>query len=199
MKETMKRFVVFAAVAVGALGITRPTMASVRVDVRDTAGYYIATGTEIVGGRLSANMTWDDSRVVVVRDDVVVPSGITLTLGAGCVVKFTEGTRIVVEDGGTVVAEGAYLAAFDDDNVGGDTDMNGEAAVSSKPPYQGWLDDPAVAALATMQFVDGATNLPMRTYTAGRAYGALPELERDDAMFGGWFTESGGRVGGRCR
>ena len=55
------------------------------------------------------------------------------------------------------------------------------------------MDDPAVAALAAVRFVDGATNLPTRTYTAGKVYGALPELARDDAMFGGWFTEDGGR------
>lgn len=145
----------------------------------------------VVGGRLAASEAWDDSRVVVVRDDVVVPSGTILTLAAGSIVKFTEGARIVVEDGGAVVAEGAYLAAFDDDGVGGDTDMNGRRD-EVIAPYHGWLDDPAVAALSTVKFVDGATNLPTRTYTAGKAYGALPELARDDAMFGGWFTESGG-------
>ena len=239
MKETMKRLVVLAAVAVGALGITHPAMAAVRVDVRDTAGYYIATGTEtvgtadggepivwdttqvedgwwrvvndgalgitrptgedggvdilvlngplVVGGRLSANEAWDDGRVIVVRDDIVVPSGTTLTLGFGSIVKFTEGARIVVEDGGTVVAEGAYLAAFDDDSVGGDTDMNGRR-VEDNAPSQGWLDDPVVAALATVSFVDGATNLPTRTYTAGIALGALPVLTKDGAKFGGWFT-----------
>lgn len=153
----------------------------------------VLNGPLVVGGRLAQNETWDDSRIVVVRDDVVVPSGKMLTLGAGCIVKFTEGARIAVENGGVVVAEGAYLAAFDDDSVGGDTDMNGEPAVSSKPPYQGWLDDPTVAALATVRFVDGATNLPTRTYTVGTMYGALPWLTRVDARFGGWFTQSGGR------
>lgn len=156
-----------------------------------TADVLILNGPSVVGGRLSQNEAWDDARVVVVRDDVVVPSGKTLTLGAGAIVKFTEGARIVVEDGGAVIAEGAYLAAFADDSVGGDTDMNGRRD-EVIAPYQGWLDDPAVAALAMVRFVDGATNLPTRTYTAGKVYGALPELVRDDAMFGGWFTESGG-------
>ena len=157
-----------------------------------TADVLVLNGPSVVGGRLSQNEAWDDARVVVVRDDIVVPSDMTLTLGAGCIVKFTDGARIVVEDGGAVVAEGAYLAAFADDSVGGDTDMNGRRD-EVIAPYQGWLDDPAVAALAMVRFVDGATNLPTRTYTAGKAYGALPELARDDAMFGGWFTEDGGR------
>ena len=96
----------------------------------------VLNGPLVAGGRLSQNVTWDASRVVVVRDDVVVPSGVTLTLDAGCIVKFTEGARIVVEDGGAVVAEGAYLTSLDDDSVGGDTDMNGDAAGAARPPYR---------------------------------------------------------------
>ena len=170
----------------GALGITRPTGEA----SHSTVDVLVLNGPSVVGGRMSQSAAWDDERVVVVRHDVVVPSGTTLMLGAGCIVKFTEGARIVVEDGGSVVAEGAYLAAFDDDSVGGDTDMNG--ALGTTRPTNWWLDDPAVAALATVKFVDGATNLPTRTYTAGKVYGTLPELVREDAMFGGWFTENGG-------
>ena len=174
----------------GALGITRPTgeASHSAVDV------LVLNGPSVVGGRMSQSAAWDDDeRVVVVRHDIVVPSGLTLTLGAGCIVKFTEGARIVVEDGGAVVAEGAYLAAFDDDSVGGDTDMNG--ALGTTRPANWWLDDPAVAALATVKFVDGATNLPTRTYTAGKVYGTLPELVREDAMFGGWRRVEDGGLG----
>lgn len=146
----------------------------------------VLNGPSVVGGMLLASEIWDDSRIVVVRDDVVVPSGVTLTLGAGTVVKFTEGAKIVVEDGGIVEADGAYLAAFDDDSVGGDTDMNGSSG--NLDTTQWWRDDAAVAALSTVRFVDGSTNLPTRTYSVGVAFGALPELTRDDAMFRGWFT-----------
>lgn len=161
----------------------------------ETVDVLVLNVPSVVGGRMSVNETWDDERVVVVRDDVVVPSGRTLTLSTGCVVKFTEGARIVVENGGAVVAEGAYLAAFDDDSVGGDTDMNGNVADGDRDGAQlsrWWLEDQAVAELSTVRFVDGATNLPVRTYTAGCVLGALPELTREDARFGGWFTESGG-------
>ena len=181
----------------GALGITRPTGEA----SHSTVDVLVLNGPSVVGGRLSQSAAWDDERVVVVRHDVVVPSGTTLMLGAGCIVKFTEGARIVVEDGGAVVAEGAYLAAFDDDSVGGDTDMNGVAAdgaLGAPRPTNWWLDDPAVAALATVKFVDGATNLPTRTYTAGKVYGALPELARDDAMFGGWRRVEDGGLGQAC-
>ncbi|MBQ9431612.1 MAG: chitobiase/beta-hexosaminidase C-terminal domain-containing protein [Kiritimatiellae bacterium] len=184
----------------GALGITRPTAGDDGAlgITRPTVDVLVLNGPSVVGGRMSKGEAWDDGRVVVVRHDVVVPSGLTLTLGAGCVVKFTEGSRIVGEDGGAVEAEGAYLAAFDDDSVGGDTDMNGAAeggALGTTRPTSWWLDDPAVAELAMVKFVDGATNLPTRTYTAGKAYGALPDLARDDAMFGGWRRVENGGLG----
>ena len=177
----------------GTLGITRPTTDDGTLGTpRPTVDILVLnTSASVVGGRMSASAVWDDALPIVVRDDIVVPSGLTLTLGVGCIVKFTEGARIIVEDGGAVVANGAYLAAFDDDGVGGDTDMNGRC-VEGSALYQGWLDDAAVAALSTVRFVDGMTNLPPRTYTAGVALGALPELIRDVAMFGGWFTEGGG-------
>ena len=157
-----------------------------------SANVLVLNGPSVVGGRMTANATWNDSRVVVVRDDVIVPSGKTLTLGLGCVVKFTEGARLVVENGGSVVANGAYLAALDDDSVGGDTDMNGQRD-EGIAPYQGWLDDPVVAALAKVRFVDGATNLPARTYSVGKTYGNLPSLSQGGATFAGWFTAPDGK------
>ena len=157
-----------------------------------SANVLVLNGPSVVGGRLPANTTWDGSRLVVVRDDIIVPSGKVLTLGASCIVKFAEGARFVVENGGSLVANGAYLAALDDDSVGGDTDMNGTAGAGHQP-YQGWMDDTATAALAKVRFVDGATNLPTRSYSAGKAYGMLPSLSKSGATFAGWFTAPDGK------
>lgn len=139
----------------------------------------------VAGGRLSADETWDATLPYVIRDDVVVPSGTTLTLQYGAAVKFTEGASIVVEDGGSIVAEGAYLTDFADDSIGGDTNFDG-ASVATGDAW--WMGDGAVAALARVKFVDGANVLPARTYTAGKPYGDLPEPEKDGSMFGGWWT-----------
>ena len=143
----------------------------------------------VVGGRLSSNELWDDTRPIVVRDDVIVPSGITLTLGPGSIVKFTEGAKIVVEDGGAVVAEGTFLTDFSDDSLGGDTNFDGESAASGDC---WWLEDEAIAALASVNFINGAMTLPTRTYTAGRSYGELPAPTNEGAKFGGWWTGRNG-------
>ena len=119
----MKKIIVMSVLAVLATGAA--LAAAVRVETRSAP--LIATGVERVGSA--------DGSTVTEWDTTVVPSCATLTLGAGCIVKFTDGARIVVESGGAVVAEGAYLAAFDDDGVGGDTDMNGRR-VEGNAPYQ---------------------------------------------------------------
>ena len=71
-------------------GWTRLQSGGMRVDV------LVLNTPAVEGGRLSANTTWGADRIHVVRDDVVVPSGVTLTLAAGAVVKFLPGSRLLV-------------------------------------------------------------------------------------------------------
>ena len=90
-------------------------------------------GIALEEGRLAANTTWDNTAVHVVRNDVYVPSGVTLTLADGTIVKFAEDCRIIVEYGGKIVVNGSSVAPVQfaqvaDDGVGGDTDLK-EAAV----------------------------------------------------------------------
>lgn len=147
----------------------------------------------VVGGRMVTNETWSADRIRVVRDDVVVPAGVTLTLEAGCTVKFLPGARFCVEDGGVLAAKGALLADFADDFVGGDVNLDGEATAPSGVTW--WLEDAATAELVTVTFLDGASRAaPARSYTAGLAYGELPELMKDGARFGGWWTAAEGGV-----
>lgn len=143
----------------------------------------------VEGGRLTANATWGADRVHVVRDDVVVPSGVTLTLAAGTVVKFLPGSRLWVE--GSVSAQGALLADFADDMVGGDTNYDEDKTVSSGVEW--WLDDSAVAELVAVSFFDGAAKAaPTRSYSSGVILGELPELVKDGAKFLGWYTAPDG-------
>ena len=69
----------------------------------------------IVGGRLAEDETWETGVVRVVRHNVVVPSGKTLTIDPEAIVKFTEEARIVVEEGGELIAKGSWFAELQDD------------------------------------------------------------------------------------
>ena len=82
----------------------------------------------VEGGRLTSNATWTSNAVHWVRNKVIVPSGVTLTVAAGAVVKFGEHTGMFVEDGGTVKFNGnssdpVVLTHFADDVYGGDSDF----------------------------------------------------------------------------
>ena len=59
-----------------------------------------------VGGTLATSQSWLGTAVYVVSNSVVVPSGVTLTINPGAVVKFVPGTGLTVQAGGTLNAIG---------------------------------------------------------------------------------------------
>ena len=60
----------------------------------------------VEGGRLRANTTWTDAKTHLVVNPVYVPSGVTLTLSAGALVRFCKEAYIKVEDGGNLAVVG---------------------------------------------------------------------------------------------
>jgi RHS repeat-associated protein len=80
-------------------------------------------------GTLTANTHWTANNVYGIDADLIIPSGITLTVDPGTVVKALAGTQIRVQSGGTLVAIGTtgnpvIFTTFDDSSVGGNTDFN---------------------------------------------------------------------------
>ncbi|MBO7622347.1 MAG: hypothetical protein J6T06_17700, partial [Victivallales bacterium] len=57
-------------------------------------------------GRIMDRITWDDDVIHVVRNNVYVPNGVTLSISEGAIVKFTEDSRIIVEYGGKIAVKG---------------------------------------------------------------------------------------------
>lgn len=151
----------------------------------------------VVGGRLAADEVWDTNTLHVVRHNVVVPSGVTLTIVPEAPVKFTEEARIVVEDGGRLVAQGAWFAEIQDDEwVAGDTNLDGTNSVATGT--QDWVAGMDAADYVHVLMLDGAEQIfPTRTYTRGEAYGALPAVDRYDEgfFFRGWVTNQSETVG----
>ena len=82
-------------------------------------------------GTLSADETWSSTDTHRVTGNVVVPSGITLTIESGTIVKYNSGTRLTVD--GTLVAVGNQASpitftSYREDSVGGDTNGDGSSS-----------------------------------------------------------------------
>lgn len=90
--------------------VTNGTHALAQADAAATVVTLNDPAVEIVYGRLAEDRTWGPEQTRLVRNWVVVPSGRTLTVAAGAVVKFCPGAGIWVEDGGTLRVEGAEAA-----------------------------------------------------------------------------------------
>src|SRR5262249_9997886 len=85
-------------------------------------------GARIDSGTLPGDIAWDNAAMTYqLGGSVTVPTGTTLTIGAGQVVKLNN-TNIVVS--GTLKANGTaaqpiIITSFEDDTAGGDTNNNG--------------------------------------------------------------------------
>ncbi len=101
-------------------------------------------------GRLSSSENWLAGKVHLVTADVIVPSGVTLTIEPGAIVKFAEGMTIFVEEGGNLGATGVegvpvlFTTCCDDDH-GGDTNLDAANTVPSFENIFGILGDGDIA------------------------------------------------------
>ena len=94
-------------------------------------------------GTLSASQTWGTNVVNVLDQNIVIPSGVTLTLAPGAIVKFTKGTGIIVQSGGILDASGAaasqpiILTSMADDSAGGDSNEDGNNSIPLPGDWNG--------------------------------------------------------------
>ena len=142
------------------------------------------------GGRLTEDETWAADVIHVIRGNVVVPSGKTLTLASGAVVKFTEGAQIAAEGSGEVFLLGAQCADIADDTVGGDTNFDAERS-SPTTDFADWFGD-GVFPLSVSFISHDNERFSTCYYSFGITIGALPTPVRDGYTFLGWFTAAEG-------
>lgn len=106
--------------------------AAIRMDLASNPAFGAQTfagnfvnGVELPGGVLPGDTTWSDPGVVYwISNDITVPAGVKLTVGAQQIVKFADGRNLLVE--GTLDARGGattpvIFTSDSDDAAGGRT------------------------------------------------------------------------------
>ena len=79
-------------------------------------------------GTLTSSQTWAAGTVNAIDQNIIIPSGVTLTIAPGTILKFAQGTGIIIEPGGTLDASGAtasnpiIFTSLTDNSVGGASD-----------------------------------------------------------------------------
>ncbi|MBN1381265.1 MAG: carboxypeptidase regulatory-like domain-containing protein [Deltaproteobacteria bacterium] len=134
---------------------------------KDDAGQVIGEANQSVvinntaiwhSGEITANETWTAEKVHVVEDDVSIAAGVTLVILPETIVKFTRGSRFIVEEDGILEAEGTaaqkiYLTSLADDAVGGDTNQDGSGSIPQPGDWAGFSVR-GTGQLITNEFVD---------------------------------------------
>jgi RHS repeat-associated protein len=109
-------------------------------------------------GTISANMTLTSTQNYEVSGNLIVASGVTLTIQPGTVVKFDIGGGIDVQAGATLLANGTlaqpiYFTSINDSSIGGRTGSTGAAAAPGD--WNSILIDAATASFQHVQMQYG--------------------------------------------
>lgn len=135
---------------------SRPTPGSWRLVLYPSAELTLSGQTRVryhsqtYGGTLAGSETWTGDSLRLITRTIVVPTGATLRLEAGAILKFAPGQGLDVQAGATLVAEGTaaepvILTSLRDDAYGGDSNEDGSRS------------EPAAGDWRSVRFADGAT------------------------------------------
>lgn len=156
-------------------------------------GVYVCNATNLVieEGRILTNTVWSADRVHYLRGDVVVPSGVALTIANGTRVRSSYYTSIYVEEGGVLTIQGAEFQRESLDRLSPVARSDYSVSASDVVEFASESDNRIVG---TLEGGDSESDFAfVYTYTTGEIVGRLPVP--DDTVsgctFGGWKTLEG--------
>jgi hypothetical protein len=105
-----------------------------------TRFYYLGAAKT---GNITSSETWLGTYVYSITGNVVVPSGVTLTIEPGAVVKIGDKLGLEVQSGGMLNAQGTvaqpiYFTSVKDDSVGGDSNEDGNSTTPAAGDWR-WI------------------------------------------------------------
>ncbi len=108
-------------------------------------------------GVLEKSEVWLGTFLHQISGDVVVPSGGTLTIEPGAVLKFGQGLGMTVQAGGQLIARGTVsqpitFTSGRDDTIGGDSNQDGDQTRPEAGDWRGILLDSAHGDIRHCQF-----------------------------------------------
>ncbi|MCB2153456.1 hypothetical protein KQI84_01100 [bacterium] len=112
-------------------------------------------------GILADSELWSKTSIHHITGVITVPSGITLEIAEGAIVKFDPMLEIVVQGGGNLIANGTLVnpitfTSIRDDSIGGDTNEDGDATTPAPGDWR-WLHiDGGTATLEHVRITYGA-------------------------------------------
>lgn len=121
---------------------------------------------QYVSGTITANQTWNVGTVYVVNNTLTIPSGVTLTISPGAIIKYelTWFNKGILLNGGTVDAQGTSsqpvnFTSIKDDSIGGDSGLDGDTA-GTPGDYPSALGGSGTAIIryANIKFSDDTLN-----------------------------------------
>ena len=124
------------------------------------------------GGTLLANQAWPGEVTHIITSELVVPSGVTLNINPGAVVKFAAGVGLTVQAGGTLnapgtVAEPITFTSLADDTVGGDSNRDGDETTPAPGDWRSIRLDGAATGTFHHARIRYGGNSVINQWTAG--------------------------------
>ena len=117
-----------ASVAGMAAAILALTLSACQPGASGGTGPTYASNVVVVSGNIGSATTWNAGKVYYIDESIYVNNGATLTISAGAIVKFGASGYLIVDTGGTLVANGSEMAkiVFTSirDTIGGDSITN---------------------------------------------------------------------------
>ena len=149
------------------------------VEVKMTNKVCVLNDVYVEGGQITNDVVWKADRVHVVRDNVFIMEGASLTIEDGAVVKMCNATKIfshtVPNNLWNLVVKGAYITDACDRDTGGDT-LYSSTAVGHALSFQKLCFDQTFPSTMSDLYTNGRGILPLGLYRYRVQTDALGEV-----------------------